>query len=72
MCHWCARVRVRFARTHLSGALCVRSNTVRNFTPNNNGYRNQNLYKLDLLFSFDFLLPIKIKFMSPILAFFNM
>ena len=71
MCHWCARVRVRVraARTHIKWCT-VRSNTVRrNFTPNNNGYRNQNLYKLDLLFSFDFLLPIKIKFMSPILAF---
>ena len=69
MCHWCARVRVRATRTHLKWCT-VRSNTVRrNFTPNNNGYRNQNLYKLDLLFSFDFLLPIKIKFMSPILAF---
>ena len=67
MCHWCARVRVRAARTHLSGALC--GQTLCATSPNNNGYRNQNLYKLDLLFSFDFLLPIKIKFMSPILAF---
>ena len=68
MCHWCASVQLRAARTHLSkGALC--SHTLYATSPNNNGYRNQNLYKLDLLFSFDFLLPIKIKFMSPILAF---
>lgn len=63
--------RASASRTHTPKGCSVRSNTVRrNFTPNNNGYRNQNLYKLDLLFSFDFLLPIKIKFIVTNSCFF--
>ena len=71
MCDWCARVRVRAARTHLSGAVCGQTLCATS---------HQTIMDTEIkictnwtyFFSFDFLLPIKIKFMSPILAFFNM
>ena len=71
MCDWCARMRVRAARTHLSGALCGQTLCATS---------HQTIMDTEIkictnwtyFFSFDFLLPIKIKFMSPILAFFNM